>query len=178
MAISAVVQIIGAVAAVAGAVTSYASAQAQAQAADYNRKVAENQAEAARQGALVAEDNQRTQDRRILAATRARAAASGISEDEGSSLLDQEQSALTSKLNEARIRWSGENQRQGYQSEAVLQGFYGASAARGGYLAAGTNLLTAAAKGYGAYAAYSGGSGDAITTPGYQAYRTGERQTY
>src|SRR5438105_4091050 len=97
---------------IAAGISAYSQVQsAEAQAdfqkktADFNQQVANNQAKAAREAAGVAEENQRTQDRRIIAAQRARAAASGVSEDEGSSLLAQMESASISELNSRRIRW-------------------------------------------------------------------------
>src|SRR5437870_1723410 len=84
--------------------------------------------------AAVAAQNEREQDRRILAAQRARAAASGLDPNEGASLLAEMESASTAELNARRIRWSSEHQQAGYQSEAVLQGFYAGAARRTGYL--------------------------------------------
>ncbi|HZF03665.1 MAG TPA: hypothetical protein VE932_04960 [Patescibacteria group bacterium] len=141
----------GVVAAVASGVSLYASSEQQAAAADYNKKVARNQADAAREAAVVAEANERDKNRRIMAASRASAAASGVSEDEGTSLLTQMESASTAELNARRIRWAGANQIQGFQNEAVLQGFLGPQARRAGYLTSGTKLLTGATEAYGAY---------------------------
>jgi len=145
--------IVGAVAAVIAAGVSTAAtissaqtqAEAQKNAAKFNQQVAENQAFAAREAASVAEENQRTQDRRVLAATRARAAASGLDPNEGTSLLAEMENASTSELNARRIRWAGANQQAGYQAEAQLQAFSGAQAPgirRAGYLTGGTKLLT------------------------------------
>src|SRR5947209_8961297 len=89
--------IIAAVAAIASAVTTYAASESAASAADYNRKVAKNQADAAREAGVVAEQNEREQDRRILAAQRARAAASGLDPNQGASLLAEMESASTAE---------------------------------------------------------------------------------
>ena len=69
-----------------------------------------------------AEENQREQDRRVISASRARAAGAGIDEDFGSSLLAQMESAETAELNARRIRWSGETQAKGFQAEQILSG--------------------------------------------------------
>lgn len=171
--------IIGAVAAIASAVTTYAASEKAAQAADYNRKVAQNQADAEASAAHAAAAQQHEQDQRVLSAQRARAAASGSYIDEGAPLLAQVESTKTAALNEARIRWAGENRAGALRSEAVLQGFYARTARTGGYLAAGTRLLSGAASAYGSSSG-GGGGGDAgySTSSGYQSYRAGERRTY
>jgi hypothetical protein len=182
--VGAIALVVGAIATIASAVTTYAASQAQADAADYNRKVLKNQAEAEASAANAAAAQQREQDRKIIAAQRARSAGSGVYEEEGAPLLAQVESTKTAALNEARIRWAGENRVQGLRAEAILQGFYASTARRQGYLAAGTRLLSGAASALGSYSGGSGGSGggggDAgySTSSGYQDYRAGERRTY
>jgi hypothetical protein len=151
--------IIGAVAAVIGAgVSTYgaiSAGQQQQEAADYNARVARNQAAAAREAAAVAEADERAQTQRTLAATRARAAASGLDPNEGSSLLAEMETASIGELNARRIHWAGANQIGGYQSEAQLQAFQGAQYRRAGYLTGNTTLLTGAARVADIYATYS-----------------------
>src|SRR5882672_5890633 len=106
----ATVAVIAVLAAAGSAYAAYAQSQAQAQAADYQRKVAKNQAQAAKQAADIAAENARTQHQRIMAAQRARIGASGILGTEGSPLLVQMESAEQAALDEARIRYAGETQ--------------------------------------------------------------------
>jgi len=117
-----------AIAAIGAAVSTYgavSAGQQQQEAADYNAKVARNQAAAAREAAAVAEADERAQTQRTLSATRARAAASGLDPNEGSSLLAEMETASIGELNARRIRWAGENQMKGYQAEAQLQAYQG-----------------------------------------------------
>jgi len=144
-----------AIAAIGAAVSTYgavSAGQQQQEAADYNAKVARNQATAAREAAAVAEADERAQTQRTLSATRARAAASGLDPNEGSSLLAEMETASIGELNARRIRWAGQNQIAGYQAEAQLQAFQGRQFARTGYLTGGTNLLTGTANALSIYA--------------------------
>jgi len=164
-----VAAIIGAVAAVIGtSVATYgaiSAGQQQKEAADYNARVARNQAAAAREAAAVSAADELAQEQRAFSATRARAAASGLDPNEGSSLLAEMEVASIGELNARRIRWAGENQVRGYQSEAQLQAFSGRQFARTGYLTSGTTLLTGAGRVAGIYADYAKGQSPTPTTP-------------
>jgi hypothetical protein len=157
-----VVGIIAVLGAVVSAYGTYAASEAQADTLNYQRKVAKNQAtiarqnaEAARQAGLVAEDNERDQSRRILAAQRAAIGASGVQGEIGAPLLAQIESAETAELNARRVRFGAEmaargqeNEARGFQSEALLRGFESKTTRRLGYVQAGSSLLTGASKGY------------------------------
>lgn len=160
-----VVGIIAVLGAVVSAYGTYAASEAQADSLNYQRKVAKNQetiarqnAEAARQAGLVAEDNERDQSRRILAAQRAAIGASGVQGDVGSPLLAQIESAETAELNARRVRFGAEmaargqeNEARGFQAESILRGFESKTTRRLGYVQAGSSLLTGASKGYSGY---------------------------
>jgi hypothetical protein len=132
------------VAAAASAYASYSAAETQAQAANYNKKVARNQAQASRDAAAIARANRQEELQRILAGQRARIGASGITE-EGSPLLVEMKSAEQAQMDLARITYAGATRAQSYTSEGVLQGFYSTKAEQAGYVGAGTALLGGAA---------------------------------
>ena len=133
------------------AYSAYAASEARSDAADYQSKVAKNQADAARQAAEIAAQNEAEQNRRIRATQRARAAGSGIEEDEGSSLLAQMEAAEQDVLNQRRILHAGRTQARGFQAESILQGFAAKNYERQGYVNAGASIIGGAGKAYGAY---------------------------
>jgi len=146
--------IVGAVAAIVGAVVAaydtYESGQQQQAASEYNKKVARNQAQAARDAASIQEEAVRDRDRRLLARQRAEVGASGYTA-EGSPLSVMLDSAQEAELEALRVRYGGAAQAAGAQSDAQLQSFYGKNASRAGTIGAGTTLLTGAAQAAGAY---------------------------
>ena len=165
------------VSAAVSAYAQYSASQAQAQAADYNRKVTRQQAETARQVAGAHAESASDRYRRILGAQRARAAASGVISSEGSPLLVLMESEEQAALDVARIRWGGAAQAQGLEAEARLQRFYAQTARRQGTLAASATLLGGVAKAGSIYAASKSGGGEwgATQDYSYQTYRRGER---
>jgi len=134
-----------------GAYSAYSANEAQSEAAEYQSKVAKNQSDAARQAADIAAQNEAEQNRRIRATQRARAAGSGIEEDEGSSLLAQMEAAEQDVLNQRRILHAGRTQARGFQAESILQGFAAKNYERQGYVNAGASIIGGAGKAYGAY---------------------------
>jgi hypothetical protein len=169
----AIIGIISAViSAAATAYGSYATAQAQEQASNYNRKVAMNQAQAARDAAAVEAANRAEHYRRQMGAQRAALAASGLQASEGTPLLVQMDSAAQAQLDLARVRYGGEVGSRAYQSEANIQKFYGKQAqagAIGGYVGAGASLLGGVGK------AYAGYKGAGSSTYGQQAEQASGR---
>lgn len=165
--------------AVAVAVTTYAASESAAQQREYAAEVEERRADAAKQAASIAAENQEDQDRRLLAAQRARLGLAGVEGSIGSPLLAEMESAETAELNRRRILYAGDVQAQGYEAEAKGERFAAKATRRLGYLQAGTSLITGGAKAWGAYSG-GGGGGDAgySTSQGYQTYRRGERYTY
>jgi hypothetical protein len=165
------------VAGAASAYASYASSEAPADAADYQRKVARNQAQAARDAAAAAAEDQADEDARIMALQRARIGESGIDPTVGNPLLVQSDAAATAELNRRRILWQGETGARNYESDAILAGWESKTARRLGYLQVGTTLLSTAAKAYAAGA--GGGAGSTGRTEGaWQTQRAGERRGY
>jgi hypothetical protein len=136
---------VGVAAAIAGAaISAYSAVQGakERQAAfKYNRDVATNQAQAARDAAGVAAQIRENEIRRILGAQSARLGASGIVPTEGSPLLVQMESAQQGALDLARIRYAGETQATSFTSQGILQGFYGSMARRAGNLQAGASII-------------------------------------
>jgi hypothetical protein len=167
---------IAALGVIVSAYATYSASQAQAAANDFNRKVAKNNALAARQSAEVEVENRKTHFAHVLAAQRAGIGASGVQASEGSPLLVQMDSAAEAALDLARVRYQGEIGSRNYQSEAQLQKFAAQSARVQSYVGTGASLLGGAVKTYGVYNR-GGGGGDFSATQGadYQAYRRGER---
>ena len=141
------------VSAAVSAYAAYASSEAQAQAADYNKKVAKNQQVMSRQAAELEVENRRRLYARQQSAQRAAIGASGLEGSEGSPLLVQMDSAAEAQKDLERVRYAGEVRATGYGAEAKLQKFYARTARKAGYVGVGTSLLAGAAS---AYAAYSG----------------------
>lgn len=126
----------------AGSIQQGNSAKA---AAEYNARVAENNAITARQQAAAQEEQHRRLARRQLGQMRAAYGASGVTM-EGSPLDILAQSAKDAELDALNIRYGGELKAQGLESEAVLERYRGKSAQRAGYMGAATGLLSGASK--------------------------------
>jgi hypothetical protein len=160
-----VVAVVAVVGALASAYATYSASEAQAQSLSYQKKVAKNQAEiarqnaeAARQAGAVAEENERDQSRRILAAQRAAIGQAGVQGEIGSPLLAQIESAETAELNARRVRFGAEMaargqeiDARGHEAESLLRGFESKTTRRLGYVQAGSTLLTGASNAYGGY---------------------------
>ena len=129
-----------------------ASYRSQAQAQEYNATVAENNARAVLDQNNAKEEQQRRHFRMMQGNAIAAAAQSGSGlnqSDSNSKVL--EQSALMNELDALTIRYEGQNQAQGLQSQAQLDR-YGAKVSRmnassaetAGMLGAGASLLSGA----------------------------------
>lgn len=127
------------VALLAGGVSAYSQIR-QGQTAEatgrYNARVAEQQAESARQAAAADAETKRRQFDRLLGTQRARYGASGVIGSEGSPLLVMMQSEEEAALDVARVRYGGEAQAFGLEAEARLQRAAGRQARRESYLGA------------------------------------------
>ena len=158
----------GAIAAILGGAISAYSAIRQGQQAEavgrYNARVAEQQATSARQAAAADAETKRRQLDRILGSQRARYGASGVIASEGSPLLVMMQSEEEAALDVARVRYGGEAQGYGLESEARLQRFQGRQARRQSYLGATAALLTGVSGAGGIYGKRSTGT----TVPPYR----------
>lgn len=153
--------IIAAVATVAAAgVGAYAaseSAASQSDAANFNKRVALNQATAADNQAKLDEETHRRQTKALEASQRAALGTTGVT-DEGSPLLVMADTAREAERGAQLIRYGGSLATAGYQSQAGLQGAYASSYRRAGQIGAGVSLLSGVAslaRGQ-AYSQYSG----------------------
>lgn len=140
------------VAALASAYATYSASQAQAQANQYNAKLAKNQSINAANAAKVEADNRRELYQRQMAAQRAAIGAAGVEPGEGSPLLVQVDSAEQAALDLARVRYAGQVQSTAYQSEENVQKFYARSNRQQGYIGAGASLLGGASSAASIYA--------------------------
>ena len=150
-----------AIALVGAGLSAYSASQAasaQAEAASYNRKVALNQAEAAKNAAAIEQSLRAEKYRRALASQRALIGASGISPGEGSPLLVQMDAAEQAALDLARVAYRGRIGSMNYQAEAQLQSFVGRQAIRAGNLKAGASLLSGVGSAATAYSRKGGGT--------------------
>jgi hypothetical protein len=167
----AVAAIVAAVATVVAAGISaygvYEAHEAQADVAQYNKKVEQtkaqialNQAQAARDAAAMAEAQSRDRTRRELATQRAQVGAAGI-DSSGSPLAVMLDSVEAAELEAQQIRYSGELQALGHRqtaefnvADAGLQTYYGRQAQKAGAIGTGSTLLTGASNVAGIYARY------------------------
>jgi hypothetical protein len=119
-----------------------AGAQAR-EAYDYQAKAAEQNAALATQSANIEADQVGEKHRRTLARQRAMVGSSGYA-TEGTPLAVMMDSAEQAARDVALIRYSGEVAGTGYEGEAKLRQLEGRSALMGGYMHAGTTLLSGA----------------------------------
>jgi len=147
--------IAGAIAAIIGSAVSaygaYSQSQAQAAAARYNAKLAENQSINAQNQAQVEIERRRDLYRRQKGAQLAAMGGSGIELGEGSPLLLETDSAEQAALDLARVKYEGDIKSTSYQSEVNIQKFAARSATRQGYISAGASLLSGAGSAAGMY---------------------------
>lgn len=146
-----------------GVYSAYSQGQAQQKAAKYNAKVAQNQAEMARNAAAVREQQHRENVRRLSATQRANAGMSGVT-TEGSPLLVMADTLEQAELDAQRIRYGGEVSATGFESQARLSRFQGDQASRAGMIGAGSTLLSGAAS---AARVYGGGGQTTSRVPAF-----------
>lgn len=135
--------------AAAAGVSTYAAVEqgkTQREIGKYNQQVAENQAEVARQAAAQREEQHRDQIRRLSARQAAAYGAAGVEIGEGSPLLVMSDTAKQGALDALRIRYGGEAQATGYESQGQLAGYTSQRAAQASYVGAGATLLSGAAQ--------------------------------
>ena len=134
-----VLGVIGGVISAVGAITQ---AQAAANAAEYNQKVNERNAQAAlAQGAAEAERVQRTNAQK-LGALRAAFGDAGVA-FEGSALNIFEDSATEAELDVRRVRYSAQVRSTGFADQAVLDGMEAKAASTAGILGAASAFVGA-----------------------------------
>lgn len=138
--------------AVSTAVTVYASVQAgnaQKRAAQFNEKVAQNNAIAAQQqGAAAAEEKHREMVQRI-GSIEAGYGAAGVTSDSGSALDVLSSSVQQGTLDQLTEKYNYALKGQGYQNSATLDDFQGQNAQFQGDLNATSSLLNGASSMYG-----------------------------
>lgn len=140
-----------AVMAVVGAVSAVSQAQQQKSAAKYNEKVANQQAQSARDAAAANATAQRRRSAKTIGSMQAQYGASGVT-SEGSPLDILEQSARDAEMDYQNILYGGELSALGHQNTAALEKSRGKNAMTSGYLSAAGSLFSAA----GSYAGASG----------------------
>lgn len=121
------------------------------QASDYNARVAESNANAARAQASEEERRARVQSRKELGRARAGYSASGVTL-EGSPLDVLEESASNAELDALAIRHQGELKARAFEADATLERYRGKSAKKNAQLAAYGTLLGGAGNIAGSYA--------------------------
>lgn len=134
-----------------------AAASAQAQQAENNARVAEQQAQDAGQRGAIAEQNQRRQTQQMLGQQRAGFGASGLDMASGSSLdvlgdtaMMGEWDALSVRNNYEREAWGYRVQAQNFTNSAAVASSTASNSATAGWIGAGSSLLSGAAQ-YGMY---------------------------
>lgn len=139
-------------AAIAGVLVSAAGAiysgMQQKQAADYNAKVAENQAQSIQNKAMYEEQIHRERVRKILSAQRSVFGASGLDTASGSPLLVREDSAMQGEMDAMAIRYGGDVEAANARSAANLYRMQGRTAQTAGFIQAGGSLLSGGAQVY------------------------------
>lgn len=120
--------------------------------ADYNARVMENEAVAARQQASLEAEARRKQGLRLVGSQRAGLAKSGVELSSGSPLSLLEETATENELAIQTIKWAGEQQARRALSAATAARIKGEASSRASYWGAGTTLLTGGLRtmGYGA----------------------------
>ena len=144
-----------------GALGEIQQGYATKQLAEYNASVAEANATAARQQAALDEDTSRRKSSLVMGQIRARAAANS-GDVNGSALDVLAESAGEAELEALVLRYGGEVKARTSESEAQLLRQRGKDAVLGGYIGAGTKLLTAAATVAGLYYGGAAKAGSAI----------------
>lgn len=145
---------------VAAVVTAYSavrSGQAQSAAADYNKKVAQQNAAAMDQQSQAAREQQHQDLMRKLGLMQANYGASGVDPTTGSPLDVFADSVQKGTLDDLTTKYNYQMKALGYQNSATLDSFQSDQASTSGYLNGASALLGGASKAYGYYAGGSGG---------------------
>jgi hypothetical protein len=138
-----VAAIFGLLGAGVSAIGSISAGKAAQDAAEYNAKVAEQQAAQERDAAQAEASDYRRSERRGQASSRVARLASGVTMA-GSPLLVDEAMAREIALGSARIGYGGSVNANRYENEAELERMSGDAAATASYFRAGTSLLSGA----------------------------------
>ncbi len=134
-----VLQGIGAVASAGAAVAGGISAN---NVANYNAKVAENNATSAREAAAYDANLQRGRLRQVVGAQRAAAASSGLDTSSGTPITVLGDTARAGEMDVLARLYSGEAQATAYQNDAQRFRAEGKAQKSAGFINAGTSLLS------------------------------------
>lgn len=148
---------VSAVSAVSQGMAANAQAQSQANAAQYNATIAEQNASSALAAASANEDAQRRKTAGEMGRLRAGLAENGIGLDSGTATDLTEQSAMNAELDALNIRYGGQQQARAYKTQAALDVQQAQASKASGQAAMTAGFLTAGASalnGYGRYAGY------------------------
>lgn len=150
-------------AAAASAYGTYEGYKAQEEAADYNKKVAENRAALARQQAEVDAATLEEKNKRLEAMQLTAQGASGIEVEAGSPLLVRADTARQMQRDVYLTRVGGEITASGYEQQGELYGLYARQSSQAANVGAGVSLLSSGAQiggqyAYGRYGGYSYGN--------------------
>lgn len=143
--VSANAGVISAIGTAVSVVSAIGGAMTQRDSAKYNAKVAENNAIASRQQAAANAEAQQRDARMRIGQMEANYAASGVSL-EGSPLEILEQSARNSEMDRLNILYGGELRAGNYGAEAQLNSSRASSAMTSGFVRAGSELMSGAAR--------------------------------
>ena len=135
----------------------YEQGQAAEATADYNAKLAENEAIAKEQQAHAESMQMQKNKERLLASQRAGFAKSGAVGTEGTPLLLMAEQAGTAELDILNQQRNRAMEATALRSEADLQRFQGKSAARAGAIGAAGTALSGVGDGIGIYSNIKGG---------------------
>lgn len=136
---------VSAVGAVAGGIQSQ-------KVANYNAKVADNNAASARQDAAYEANLQREQNRRVIGAQRAAGAASGLDITSGTPVAVLGDTAKAGEMDVLARLYAGESAAVGFNNDAARFRAEGKAAKTAGFINGGTSLLSGFGKLYAAKA--------------------------
>ena len=133
------------------AYSQYQAGKAQKAMADYNAKLAENEAIAQEQATRAETERMRSEKRRMLATQRAAYGKTGAIATEGTSLLTMAEQAGEMEKDILNMQRTGAMQAQASRSEAALSRYQGKQAKAQGIMKAGSSLLSGVAGGVSTY---------------------------
>ncbi|MCE5245321.1 MAG: hypothetical protein ABFD84_14535 [Candidatus Polarisedimenticolia bacterium] len=124
------------------------NARFQSRMADYNEKVAEQQAVVEREQGSAQAADLRDRMRRTIADQRVALANAGVTLDSGSPLALLGDTAAEGALDQEQAKWNGEMRARGYDIEGVSQRLRGKMAESAGAYGAAGSLLTGASNAF------------------------------
>lgn len=145
------------------AYSQYEQGRAQKSAYRANAKIAESEAVAAREKAILDEQQSRQRTKRLMGTQRSLYAKAGVDLSSGSPLLMLSATAAEGEEEAQVIRAGGDVEEYRARSQAGLNRYYGRMASAAGTIGAGTTLLSGLGQAGTMYAkGYSGGTGSGV----------------